>query len=287
MKIAILITCYNRKDKTVRCIESLEKTYLKHRDTFDLEIFMTDDGCTDGTADAVKAISTSIPIHILQGNGNLYWNAGMNHSWRTAIDIGGFDGYLWVNDDTTIFEEFWDDLSIANVIAKKDYGKYGIYVGSTCDSASGEFSYGGFNFTNKWTLKDKFILPNSTDFQPCQCAHGNILYVSNEVVSKLGVLCDSYFHGGGDHDYTYLAHKAGFPILVMPHYAGECDNDHKEIPKIISLKHRIQLMPASFKRLKNNLLFNWRCFPYRVPFVFIKGCFKIFFSKQLYAYFYK
>ena len=27
MKIAVLLTCYNRKDKTLRCLKSLEESY--------------------------------------------------------------------------------------------------------------------------------------------------------------------------------------------------------------------------------------------------------------------
>ena len=42
----------------------------------------------------------------------------------------------------------------------------------------------------------------------------------------MGVLYEGYIHGGGDHDYTYRAYKAGFPILVMKDYVGTCENDH-------------------------------------------------------------
>ena len=47
--IAVLITCYNRKDKTLLCLESLFKQQGLGID-FSLAVFLVDDGSTDGTA---------------------------------------------------------------------------------------------------------------------------------------------------------------------------------------------------------------------------------------------
>lgn len=111
----------------------------------------------------------------------------------------------------------------ADVYALAKYGKRGIYVGSTKDASTGAFTYGGFVYTNKLTLKDKFLIPDGENFQECEAGHGNITYVASEVVERIGIFYEKYHHGGTDHDYTYLAHKAGFPVLVLPHYSGECE----------------------------------------------------------------
>ena len=113
MKIAVLLTCYNRKEKTLRCLKSLNDTYKRTESKHFVEIFLTDDGCTDGTSDAVLALDIDFTIHILKGSGSLYWNGGMNHSWKEAIKHGGFDGYLWLNDDTIILDDFWKDISVS------------------------------------------------------------------------------------------------------------------------------------------------------------------------------
>lgn len=287
MRIAVLLTCYNRKEKTLKCLKSLNDTFKKTASKHNLEVYLTDDGCTDGTSEAVFALDIDFVIHILKGSGSLYWNGGMNTSWKEAIKQGGFDGYLWLNDDTIVLDEFWNDISGADEFAIERYGKKGIYVGSTCSSVDGSFTYGGFVFTTYWTLKDAFVLPNGKDFQPCQCAHGNITYISNDVVEEMGVLCDKYVHGGGDHDYTYLAYKAGFPILVMPHYCGICDNDHGgEILHFeqMSLNERIKFLKSPFGlNLSNTVLFNSRCFPLRVPFVWLMGYLKALFPRFFYS----
>lgn len=279
MKIAILLTCHNRKALTVRCLNSIMQSHTDALSRIMFDIYLTDDGCTDGTADAVSVLPFASKIVILKGNGNLFWNAGMNNSWEAASRRGGYDGYLWVNDDCVIYPSLWQDLIITNEYCKKNYQKSGIYVGSTCDPITNEFTYGGFDFVSKLSLKDRFVHPNGKIPQPCQCAHGNITYVSQEVEQRMGHLYRKYVHGGGDHDYTYKAHLAGFPVLVMPHYAGECENDHikRDNPNFarMSLCNRFRYLYSPFGfRFRNTLIFNRRCFPYRYPFVLFSGLLK-------------
>lgn len=290
-RIAVILTVFNRKDKTLSCLDSLLETYLLSKVSIKIKIFLTDDGCTDGTTEAILNKNYNVPIQILKGDGSLFWNGGMIKSWKAAIDEGGFDGYLWLNDDTKILPSFWAELQETDKYSVTKVGKRGIYVGSTCDPETKEFTYGGFNFINKWTLKDRFIVPNGKDIVACECAHGNITYVSKEVVDVMGVFCDKYIHGGGDHDYTYLAYKHGFPIYVMKSYVGECENDHHDKSSkysSMSLKQRIAYLNSPFGfNLNNTLLFNKRCFPYRVPFVWIMGYLKALFpdfSRRIYLF---
>ena len=285
------MTCFNRREKTLRCLKALQEGWEKAGNGLSLSVFLTDDGCTDGTADAIREHAFRFPVHILQGTGDLFWNGGMINSWKAAIAEGGFDGYLWLNDDTYALPEFWEDLITADDYSMKTYGRRGIYVGSTKDAGTGAFTYGGFNLISKLTLHDQFVKPDGKTFQPCQAAHGNITYVSQEVADKMGVLCEKYWHGGSDHDYTYLAYKAGFPILVLPHYSAVCKNDHigsSFDPSSLSLKERIKSArsPKGFN-LHNTLLFNKRCFPWRTPFVFLSGAVKILFPKLGYGWYLK
>lgn len=54
MHIAVIITCHNRKEKTLHCLTNLfeAKKAYGHNEVR-LAVFLTDDGCTDGTAEAV------------------------------------------------------------------------------------------------------------------------------------------------------------------------------------------------------------------------------------------
>jgi GT2 family glycosyltransferase len=230
--------------------------------------------------EAIRSESYPFEVRILRGDGNLFWNGGMINSWKAALEEGGWDGYIWLNDDTVVFPEFWKDLQIADAYCQATYGKKGIYVGSTKNLETGAFTYGGFVYTNRFLLKDRMLPPDGS-FQECEAGHGNITYVSSEVVDKMGIFCPKYRHGGTDHDYTYLAHKAGFPVLVMPHYAGGCENDHLGKPRKHvqgNLRQRLKLFWSPWGyNMHNTLLFNWRCFPWRVPFVFFATLNKVLF----------
>ena len=48
MKIAVLLTCYNRKDKTLACLKSLSKN------SSSVIVYITDDASTDGTSLAIR-----------------------------------------------------------------------------------------------------------------------------------------------------------------------------------------------------------------------------------------
>lgn len=282
--IAILLTCYNRKSKTLSCLHSLSHTYELSGSALNISVYLTDDNSTDGTAEAVKNETYPFDIYVLPGTGNLYWNGGMINSWRKAIACGGYDGYLLLNDDVVLLESFWKELEDADKLSLSQHGKRGIYVGSTCDSRTRQFTYGGFIFTNKLTLKDEYVIPDGETYQHCQCAHGNITYISSDVVNEMGIFCEEYIHGGTDHDYSYLAYKAGFPIIVLPNYAGLCENDHKEDGYadflMMSLKERLGYLNSPFGfNLHNTLLFQKRCFPYRYPFVWLMGYAKAVFPK--------
>lgn len=104
MKIAVLLTCFNRKIKTLSCLQSLyhalEVYNNKYENKIDLSIYLTDDGCTDGTGNAVRENFIDKNITILQGTGNLFWAGGMCLAWNTALRYNkGWDFYLLLNDD--------------------------------------------------------------------------------------------------------------------------------------------------------------------------------------------
>jgi GT2 family glycosyltransferase len=290
MTIAVLLTVHNHVNRTISCLDRLFHSVAGSEDIL-FDVFITNDGSTDDTE---KEINTRFPydnIIILQGNGNLFWNGGMINSWKAALSKGGYDGYLWLNNDTEVFPNLWDELKGAEQYSQAQFGQGGIYVGSTYNREKSKLTYGGFNFISKWNLKDEFIVPNGT-FQNCQCAHGNVTYVSKNVMDKQGLLCEQYMHGGSDHDYTYLAYKSGLPVFVLRDFVAVCENDHRQDGwgEFLEMKFgdRIRFLysPLGFN-LKNTLLFQKRNFPYRYPFIWLTGILKALFPKtyfRLYNY---
>lgn len=90
MKIAAILTCYNRKEKTFQCLASLFEIIPT------CKVYLVDDNSTDGTS---TLIHQKFPqVYLIQGNGNLFWSRGMYTAWKEAIKEN-YDYYLWLNDD--------------------------------------------------------------------------------------------------------------------------------------------------------------------------------------------
>ena len=78
--IAVLLTVHNRKAKTLECLQRL---YAQQPlEGYQVNVYLTDDGCTDGTPEAVRQQFPQ--VHIIHGDGNLFWNRGMYTAWQEA-----------------------------------------------------------------------------------------------------------------------------------------------------------------------------------------------------------
>ena len=98
IKIAVLLTCYNRKEKTLNSLQSLNNA-KKIKNT-QLDIYLVDDGSIDGTSNSVSKLFNNVKI--IKGNGDLFWNRGMHLAWTSAVNNCDYDFYFWLNDDTLI-----------------------------------------------------------------------------------------------------------------------------------------------------------------------------------------
>jgi GT2 family glycosyltransferase len=74
-RIAVLLTVFNRKEKTKTCLQALFSQELAGEAC--IEVFLTNDGCTDGTPEMVKTLFPQ--AHLVEGDGQLFWNRGMRH----------------------------------------------------------------------------------------------------------------------------------------------------------------------------------------------------------------
>jgi GT2 family glycosyltransferase len=220
-RIAVLITCHNRKNTTLTCLQTLYNNTLPENVSF--EVFLVDDGSTDGTADAVKANFSQ--ANIIYGDGNLYWNGGMRVAFAEAMKEE-FDYYLWLNDDTTLYPNTIATLIKTQQEMKQQTEYYGIAVGSTCDN-TGKVNYGGRIRQSKLRpLNFKLILPSEKPIA-CLTMNGNCVLIAKEVVARLGNLDGNFIHSMGDIDYGLRAQDARISIWLMPGFAGKCTNDHK------------------------------------------------------------
>ncbi|MEP3209502.1 MAG: glycosyltransferase family 2 protein [Maribacter sp.] len=287
-RIAVLLTCFNRKEKTLKALACVHSAHEKVKNLASIHIYLTDDGSTDGTGEAVK--SRYQEVHVLQGNGELYWAGGMRNSWKEALK-GNYDFYLLLNDDTDTYESFFKELLETHAYCLQTFKQAGIYVGSTIDGITNKISYGGNVFTNRFLGKYIKVVPNEETPQECELGNANIQLVHKDVVKKVGVLSEGFYHGLADFDYTLKAKRAGIPVLVTPNILGVCTNDHNdpfETLHHLSLKERVKKLynPIGLD-FRSNLQYMKRNFIYRLPLVFLTGWIKVLFPKFYYNKLYK
>lgn len=205
-QIAVLLTVHNRRDKTIQCLDCLYSCVVPEGYAF--EVYLTDDGCTDGTSEAVREKYPD--VHIIQGDGNLFWARGMRAAWSEAAKKN-YDYYLWLNDDTYIYDD-----AIATIIkAAEDTNSKAVLVGATQSEETGECTYGIY-------VDGSRLVPNGK-LQEGYGMNGNFVLVSRDAFEKLGNINKHYHHAGGDTHYGLLAHKIGYPVYLIGQYIGTCE----------------------------------------------------------------
>lgn len=209
--VAVLLTCHNRKSKTLLCLDKFYEA--ENLDNYNFDIYLTDDGSTDGTKESVEELYPD--INIIMGDGSLFWNKGMRLAWRTAASKKNYDFYLWLNDDTNLdtdaLYEIFDSYYIFLNSEKKE-----CIVVSACRNTEGEetFSYGLRNNHVK-------IIPNGK-IQTGNMMNGNFVLIPKEIFEKTGFLSENYTHAMGDYDYGLRTIENNFELITTKKYIATC-----------------------------------------------------------------
>lgn len=208
---AVLLTCHNRRDKTLKCLEALYNSN-KELNNLDLKIFLVDDGSTDGTS---SLVSKHYPeVILIQGDGSLFWNQGMRLAWEKAIEFANFDYFLWLNDDTIIDKNALQILlATDNTIRDRSELRL-ITAACRANNESNIFSYGGRTDLGP-------VIPNG-EIQECRYVNGNLVLVPNSLFLKIGNLSNHYTHGIGDNDYGLRCIEAGGKCYTTAEFIATC-----------------------------------------------------------------
>ena len=201
-KVFIVIPVHNRKSITLKCLETL----AQNGDLAKFSVVVVDDGSTDGTS---AAIQERFPqVHILQGDGNLWWTGAICLGMKYAI-ANGAEYLIWLNDDCYPQKGTLDKL--LNYCLKDQHLVIG---GNTLDYSTKRTLYSGFRF---YPYPPTLIpsLAVSESLVDCHALNGNVVCFHKSLVDTIGYPNPYCFpHYGGDIMYTFKANKNNFKLRI-------------------------------------------------------------------------
>jgi glycosyltransferase involved in cell wall biosynthesis len=246
-RIAVLLTCFNRRDKTLRCLASLHNQLqlVLQQQQYQLDVFLLDNG-SDGTDVAVaQAFPT---VHIWRGQPDWYWNTGMLQLWQRVCDSvtsAPFAGYLWLNDDVVLAPDAISRLLGGYLqLSAAGSGNVGANVGAIIGSMAApaastavaerdaplarKATYGGRLRSSRFNAVafGPVLQPGDVP-QRCDFINGNLCFIPAVSVEAIGLLSSEFTHGLGDFDYGLRLQAAGFSLWVGAGFYGECATNPK------------------------------------------------------------
>lgn len=206
--ISVLVTCHNRKEKTLLCLRTLYGQMAE----INMAVYLVDDGSTDGTS---TVVSGEYPqVRVIPGSGNLCWAKGMHLAWDTAEKAGSYDFFLWLNDDVELHSD-------AIKLALRDWESLknpaAVVVGA-CGVAE-RCTYGATD------SGDGKVVPNGKPQRAEGWLNGNLVLVSRRAYEIVGKICSDYTHARADYDYSERLRKSKVPFFSTSSYVGACPYD--------------------------------------------------------------
>lgn len=208
MKIMGLMTCFNRKSKTVSSIIKL----IQGNPHLEFEFVITDDGSSDGTKEALEQLSG---VTVLAGTGSLFYSGGMRLAIQHVLNnTKEYDYCLFFNDDVA-----FNDMAIEKMLPVGSGRE--ILVGPTSD-ANGKLSYGGVIKKSRFRPNFDIIDGTSQRAKSCDTFNANCVLIPWKIFKELGNMDSAYSHSLGDFDYGFKASRKGIPIWVCDFFVGQC-----------------------------------------------------------------
>lgn len=208
--VYIIVLTWNGKKDTVECLSSLQKiTYTNYK------ILVVDNASSDGTREEVQKQFSEVeyifnPINLRFAGGN---NVGIDYAFKKGTDY-----ILLLNNDTTVAENFLDEL-VSTAIASLNIGIVGPKMYYHSDPNRIWYAGGKIEWWKGWIShigvreidNGQYDQTKETDF-----VSGCCVLVKREVVEKVGMLDTAYYIYGEDVDWCVRASRAGYRIIYEP-----------------------------------------------------------------------
>ena len=233
MKITVVFTCFNRKEKTFQCVKCL----IERNKEISFDFVIVDDGSTDGTIEALEASAYAESIHVIKTKGNCYYSGGMHQGMKYILERSEASDYLlMVNDDVNFYED-----AIVKLVEQSRKRDQNVIVGVTC-SDTYEQTYGAVKYNGGFSVRYRAVKLGETI--ECDTFNANCVLIPYHLFEKTGAMDNHYIHSLGDFDYGLSLKCSGAKIYSSEHFVGVCNRNSIKgtwLDKSLSIKKRLQL----------------------------------------------
>lgn len=211
MKVACIMTCFNRAALTISAIKSLEKNKNI------IDYYVVDDNSTDGTEESLINLNNS-RINIIHGTGQLFYGGGMRLGMECVIDNKkDYDYVLLINNDVQFYENAIDKL----IDCSKKLPNC-VVVGCT-ENDQGKLSYGGIKYKSKFSTK--YYKVGVDNREECDTFNGNCVLIPFYIFNNCGVYDKVFIHNFAEFDYGHTIVRHKYKIFSSDFYVGVCNNN--------------------------------------------------------------
>jgi hypothetical protein len=209
-KVGIIILNWNSYEVTKDCLLSLRKLdYSNH------EVVLVDNGSIDSSAE--KLIETFPEIRLIKNGTNLGFTGGNNVGICDVLNRGA-DYLLLLNNDTVVAPNFLSELvQVAESDVKIGILNPKIYFFEPADRL---WCAGGVHKT-WWSFPEMLGVHQRDNGKYNQTREvsfitGCAFLIKVEVVKRIGLLDEMFFHGFEDVDWSVRSLQAGFKAVYVP-----------------------------------------------------------------------
>ena len=210
MKFHVVIPVFNRLSMTLGCLESLSVQTDKV-----MNVVLVDDGSTDDTSEVV--LKRFPEVHILEGNGDLWWTGAINLGIRHVLSSAAPGDYVVLVNNDTYFEP--DFITRCRETAQRYPNAL---IGSVLvDTPLSRTILSGGSKINWYTAKyTQLNLGKSIDGFPPRYVEavsiltGRGVMIPCKVFHEVGLYDDRHFKQCGDTEFSRRANLKGFPLYV-------------------------------------------------------------------------
>lgn len=216
-RIAAVLACHNRRGRTLACLRSFFESASRAGAL--AHAYLTDDGSTDGTAQAA-AERFGPALTVISGDGSLFWTGGMQRAADAALACGE-PLLLLLNDDVELRAEAIEVLlGDARATVAASQALPGVVAGVLADRTSGATTYGGVIRTSVWNpLRFRSIGACGTPFR-CATMNGNVVLIPSACWSLAGGLDAGLPHRAADFDLGLRLARLGVSVHQSSEVVG-------------------------------------------------------------------